>query len=112
MSIEKPTNSPDEGQSVVEAMEKLIQTQIQYNPEYQKLGLSPEEVHKAAVRLSNAEVAGSDQELAEKAIRAQVRMRANRAPVVDNSGEVIGMASTKEEAGTIARKDAASRDAA
>jgi hypothetical protein len=73
--------------SVEEAMEELIKAQIEFNPEYQKLNLTPVEIHEAAMRLSNAEVGGSDKELAKKAIEAQLGAR--RSARVDTSEAVI-----------------------
>lgn len=116
MNIEQSGRMPTEEE--VRAVEKKVQTVIAEHQDIMEMGFSEEEARVASKLLANRlissgkNVEGLDEDMIRRALEARrnVRGSGERMPVLDNTGMVIGTASSQEEAKEMARRENEARD--
>lgn len=88
MNIERQqTPSAADPDHLTIEMEGVINNFLATHPDYANRDFSPQEIREAAALLSNANIGGGDNELAQKALDARLTVRASKRGHVADLGE-------------------------
>ena len=81
-------------------IEAMMSAFIENHPEYKEKNFTQGEIHQAAELVAARDVGAADEDILQRALDARLAVRGvgERKPVTDDTGTVVDMARTPEEA--------------